>query len=117
MKVEKYLSSTSIVIASVFVLVKLQLDFVTYHTMRKVIVSLDGDFSPSIAAGEIKTVALYLIPVLISLILSIIGYKKRNSYRKVALGLNLLTLLYLIIPVGFLLALAQKNEQRNANKV
>jgi len=102
MKIGKYLSVISIFTAIVFVILKLQFDILSYETMKEVI--SNGDSSPKLVAGGIKIVLLYIIPVLISLILSIIGMKRKNNYRKAALILNIVTIIYLIIPVGLILS-------------
>ena len=90
--------------AFAFILLKLQFDFSTYQTMTEVMPTSDGDISPSIIAGGIKVMILYSIPVLTSLILSIVGFRNKNNYRKIALSLNILTIVYLVIPTGILLA-------------
>lgn len=103
MNIGEYLSVISIIVAVIFIILKVQFDLFTYKTMKEVMA--DGDVSPSLVAEEIRVVFLYLVPVLISLVLSIIGTKKKNSYRKLGLTLNILAILYLIVPVGILIAI------------
>ncbi|MBW1294977.1 hypothetical protein [Aquimarina litoralis] len=102
MKIGKYLSMISILIALVFVVLKIQFDVSTFHIMKEIMSK--GDSSPKLIAGGIKIVLLYVIPVLISLLLSIIGMKRKNAYRKIALTVNILTIIYLIIPVGLIMS-------------
>ena len=102
MKIGKYLSTISILIAIVFVVLKIQFDISTFETMKEIMSK--GDSSPRLVAGGIKIVIIYGIPVLISLILSIIGMKRKNKYRKAALTINILTIIYLIIPLGLIIA-------------
>ena len=83
MKIGKYLSVISIICAIVFVILKLQFDVLTFETMKELM--SNGDSSPKLVAGGIRTTLLYIFPVLFSLILSIIGMKRKNSFRKLAL--------------------------------
>lgn len=102
MKIGKYASSISAVIAIIIVILKVQFDLAMYNTINDIITN--GDASPKLFVGGIKVMLLYGIPTLMSLILSIIGLKKKNKYRKIALVLNILTILYLIIPVGLIVS-------------
>ena len=102
MKIGKYLSVISIIIAMVFVILKLQFDLLTYQTMNELM--SNGDSSPKLIAGGIRTTLLYVFPLLFSLILSIIGMKRKNSLRKLALTLNIITIIYLVIPVGLIMS-------------
>ncbi len=67
-----------------------------------------GDVSPSVVSGSfidlIIVVLVLLLGLLMPLVLSVQGYRKMNKYRKSALGLNIFTLLYLLVPLGALLA-------------
>jgi heme/copper-type cytochrome/quinol oxidase subunit 2 len=105
MKIGKYLSVISIIIALIVALFKLQFDIHSYETISEALSNADGDINPTVVAGGIKVLILYFIPVIISLILSFIGYKRKNKHYKLALGINVISILYLIIPVGIILGL------------
>ena len=62
-----------------------------------------GDISPSLVAGGVRSTLIYFgLPMIGSLILSIIGIKKRNRFRYLGLILNLIALLYVVVPTGIL---------------
>jgi len=105
MKFGKYLSVISIIIAFVIVLFKLQFDILSYKTINEALSNAKGDINPTVVAGGIKVLIIYIIPNLISLILSIIGYRRKNNYWRLALWINILTIVYLIIPIGIILGL------------
>ncbi len=99
MKIGKYWSIISIIIAVVLIAAKVQFDLSVYGIIKEAIEKY-GDVNPSIVAGGMKLV----IVCIVSLTFSIIGMRKQNDYRKLGLGLNIFTIIYLLIPVGFLLA-------------
>ena len=102
MKISKYLSIISLVIAVIIILLKINFDITFYVVISGVLE--DGDVSPAIVAGFIKVIIPCLLPSFIALILSIIGFRRRNGYRKAALWISISSFVYLLIPVGFLLA-------------
>ena len=104
MKIGQYWSLISIVITAVFFLLKVQFDFTTYYTMKETMANSGGDISPSLVAGSLKVVLLFIFPLILSLVLGIIGLRKKNNYRKIALSFNILTIIFLLIPAGILIA-------------
>ncbi len=104
MKFIKYLSITSIILALVIIFIKLQFDIESYRFMKEIITDSNGDISPTVGAGGLKILILLFIPMFISLVISIIGFKKKNIYKKASLILNIITMVYLIIPAGILLS-------------
>ncbi|MDG4716747.1 hypothetical protein [Winogradskyella marincola] len=104
MKIGKHLSLISILITSFFIIKKAFLDLETYRIITTELESGNGDMQPTLVAGGIKVALLYLIPMLISLILSIIGMKRKNRFYKIGLILNIITIVYLIIPLGLILS-------------
>ena len=99
MKIGKYWSIISIVIAVVFLVLKLRTDMSSYIATKEAMVEISNVY--------VKIVPLVIEPLLVGLIpltLSIIGMRKQNNYWQFALGLNIFTIIYLIIPVGLLLA-------------
>ncbi|GAA0188844.1 hypothetical protein GCM10009122_48200 [Fulvivirga kasyanovii] len=101
MRTGKHLSLISIVFSIIVVFVKLHWDISTYYAIQEALASTAGDISPAIFAGGFK-VLIFLALALISLVLSIIGMKKKNYCRKLALSINIFAVIYLIIPVGLL---------------
>lgn len=102
MKIGKYFSLISTIIAIVCVIHKLQLDIITYNTTLEVISVSEVDFASTFIPFVMD---IYFIITLISLVLSIIGFKKKNHFRKLALGLNILAVVYMIVPVGSLMSI------------
>ncbi|WP_299680808.1 hypothetical protein [uncultured Dokdonia sp.] len=107
MKITPYLSVISIIIALIVIYFKLQLDISFYDNLKKVYPNEHGDFTPSLVVIGIRTTLVFLIPILTSLIISIKGIKKRNRYRKLALTINILAIIYLIVPVGAIIMVVQ----------
>lgn len=105
MRIGKYLSIISIVIALVLIVLKSLTDLSFYNGLIKVFPDDQSDFSPSLVVIGIRHIILFSIPILISLVLSIVGLKKKNKYRKPALIINIFTIVYLIIPIGAILAI------------
>ncbi|KXX66890.1 hypothetical protein AVL50_30640 [Flammeovirga sp. SJP92] len=66
---------------------------------------MDSGISPSFVTGSFKVGLLFALPFLISLTFSVLGYMKRNKFRKWSMLLNVLTLIYLLIPFGFYLSM------------
>ena len=77
MKIGKYLSLISILIASIFIIKKAFFDLETYRIISAELESGNGDMQPTLVAGGIKVAILYLIPISISLILC-----NRNEKKK-----------------------------------
>ena len=102
MKIWNHLSLISIVIALCFLILKLTFDFKAYNTITTHL--QEGDMQPTLIAGRIKIILLFLIPLFISLIISFIGIKRRNKCRKLAVVINIVTIIYLLIPLGLLLS-------------
>lgn len=98
MKISNYLSLISLALAIVLIILKLQSDIRTYLAVSDLLA--ESDISPQIVANGIRNILFYLTPVLLSLVLSIMGMVRRNNYRTIALALNILTVIYHIIPVG-----------------
>ncbi|MGB0885817.1 MAG: hypothetical protein ACPGR5_05275, partial [Chitinophagales bacterium] len=63
--------------------------------MKEIITDGNGDISPTVGAGGLKILILLFIPMFISLVISIIGFKKKNIYKKASLILNIITMVYL----------------------
>ncbi len=104
MRIGKHLSLISVLIALFFIIKKAFFDLETYKLITSELESGNGDMQPSLVAGGIKVTLLYLIPMLISLILSIIGMKRKNRFDKIGLILNIITIIYLLIPLGLILS-------------
>ncbi|MGB0521779.1 MAG: hypothetical protein ACPGJS_02405 [Flammeovirgaceae bacterium] len=104
MKKGKYYTLSSIIISTILILLKLRLDYTSYHLLQPHLIS--GDISPSLVAGGLEIVIMYyLLPMLISIILSIVGIRKKNTYCYGGLALSIVGLIYLIIPMGILISL------------
>ncbi len=104
MKIGKYLSLISILIAIFFVIKKILFDLETYKIITAELESEIGDAQPTLVSGGIKVALLCLIPMLLSLILSIIGMKRKNKFGKIGLTLNIITIVYLLIPLGLIIS-------------
>jgi len=108
MKPIKYISTISLIIASVVIILKSFIDYRTFKLITDLQTTTKGDFSPSLFAGSIKiAVIVFALPILISLILSIIGFKYKNNYRLLALGLNVFAIVYIVVPIGLMIALVR----------
>ena len=104
MKVGKYLSIISIVIAIVIIILKLQIDISYYNGIVKVFPDAQGDFSPTLVVMGVSRLILFLAPIIISLILCVKGIKKKNRYKKLGLAINILAIIYVSIPVFAIIA-------------
>ncbi|HAA13851.1 MAG TPA: hypothetical protein DCE41_20035 [Cytophagales bacterium] len=102
---KKHLSLTALILACLFILFKLWLDVSLYQLMQKLITQEEGDISPQVLTGTALVLLPYLVAPLVILIVSIVGYRRQNRFRKPALWLSILGLLYGLVPVGMLLAL------------
>lgn len=102
MKIGKHLSFISILIASFFIVKKAFFDLEIYRILATELESGNGDMQPTLIAGGIKVAILYLIPISISLILSVIGMKRKNKFGKIGLSLNLIAIVYNLIPLSLI---------------
>ena len=100
----KYFSILSIIIALIIIGLKIEFDISSYYIIKDTIAQ-SGDMQPTLVAGGKTIILTYLIPLLISFIFSVIGFKKQNKYRRIGLILNILTVVYTIIPIGVILSL------------
>ncbi len=100
MKVGKHLSLISILVASIFIIKKAFFDIETYRILTTELESGNGDIQPTLVAGGIKVAILYLIPISISLILSVIGMRRKNKFGKSGVILNLIAIVYHLIPLS-----------------
>jgi hypothetical protein len=99
MKIGKHLSIISIVIALIIIILKLQIDISYYNGIVKVFPDAQGNFTRSLVFMGLGHLIIFLVPIIISLILCFKGIKKKNSYRKLGLAINILAIIYIIIPV------------------
>lgn len=106
MKVTNHFSLIAIIIALFFLTMKIKIDLDFYHFIKLEL--SDDDAQPILFASKIKSSLLYSFPMLIALAFSIIGLKRQNKFRIFALVLNIITMIYLIIPVGVILATQTK---------
>ena len=109
-KLGKHLSMLSIIIAVILVLLKIQSDLSFYNSLIEVFPDGQGDLSPSLVVIGMEYLFIFLLPILVSLTLAIIGMKRKNKHRKLALLINILTIVYLIIPVGVILAVIRSTH-------
>jgi len=108
MRLAKYLSTISLVITSVVIILKSFIDYRTFKLVTDLRPTTSGDISPSLFAGSIKiSVLVFVLPILISLVLSIIGFKYKNNHRLLALGLNVFAIVYIVVPIGLIIALVR----------
>ena len=104
MKITKHLSTISLVTAGVIILCKLSWDLRVYIELNQVLSKGNVGVSPSLVVDSLWSFLLCQSIVLASLIMSIIGFKKGNRLYRPALSINILTFIYTLIPIGFLLA-------------
>ncbi|MEM9340162.1 MAG: hypothetical protein AAGA66_15615 [Bacteroidota bacterium] len=69
-----------------------------YHAMMDVR-STTG-VAPVMLSGVTSGMMVYLVPAFASLLVSIIGFRRKNAYHKISLAFNTLTSIYTTIPVG-----------------
>jgi len=103
MKIGKNLSAISIMLAMFLIWLKSQWDYAIYMQLREILSGANGDISPTIVADSLGSLLIYLLLALLSLALSIVGFKRKNRLHKLAIVTNVLALIYLIIPLGLLL--------------
>lgn len=107
MKFKDKLSIFSGSIALFICLLKLLFDLQMNQSVKSMMSEPEGDFSITLVAGTSQVILTYILPIVISLTLSIIGFVKHNRFRKLSLGLNIFATIYLFIPVGLILATLQ----------
>lgn len=99
----KYFSIVSILIAQIIIILKIDIDFSSYYTIKDAMAQTQ-DLQPTFFSNQ-NIIITFLMLLVISLIFSVIGFKKQNKYRKSGLLLNILAIIYTIIPVGVMLSL------------
>lgn len=101
MLIKNHLSVISICLSLAVLIAKLYIDINIYQ-----LVSTACDLAPSVLSGGIKsTLSLLFLPILAALLSAGIGYYRKNRFRLVAIGLNLIAIIYTFLPLGMILAL------------
>jgi glucan phosphoethanolaminetransferase (alkaline phosphatase superfamily) len=106
MKILKHLSLVAVSIAVISIILKIQFDIQSYQVVSEVLTETNGDSCPTVLGGGMISTTLYLTLAILSLALSIIGYMKRNQFHKLALWLNILAILYILLPIGIIIGLS-----------
>jgi len=105
MKVKENLSLISIIVGVLLILCKLPSDIHSYQVITAELAKA-RDISPTISSGGIfASLFRYTVIGVTPLVISILGFRRKNNYRGFALALNLFNLFYLLLPVGLMLGL------------
>jgi len=97
----KEYSLVSIFITIVVLTYKTILEVISFKSLKEIFEQNRGDLSPTIVSSEL----FFLLPIiLISFMLSIKGYRRKNKFKVLALALSLTVIVYLWIPIGAILA-------------
>jgi len=101
---KKIYSIVSLFIAICFLILKIIDDIDVYDLFSKQ-VSPNMRLTPSIPSYDTYILMYYFVPMIISIILSLVGYKNKNQLRILSLLLNIIVTTYLFIPIGLMIAL------------
>ncbi|GEM_PF-4816743 len=114
---KKHLSLISILITVVILITKLKFDIVIIlHTVligfRNMFIIIANIFSNSKRELVDTSIDIFLnfyffLPMLLSFSISIIGARNKNRYYKIALLINILVLIYSMLPTKILLDMLQ----------
>lgn len=84
----------------VFILLKMKADIDIYQLYH----SLEGNnMSPSLLAGGLRINFYNVLLLLMSFVLCSLGFKFKNDFRILSLITNIVGIIYLLIPISFLL--------------
>lgn len=108
MKSIKPITLITILIPTVLFIIKLSADIEMCNWVNTLDLET-GDMQPSLVTGGIKTMVLSSAMVLLSLISSIIRFKREKEYAKPILILNVLVFIYALIPVGVIYLMMKLN--------
>jgi len=114
---KKHLSLISILITIVIFFIKLKFDIVIiFHTVligfRNIFIIITNIFSNSKRELVDTSIDIFLnfyffLPMLLSFSISVIGARNKNRYYKIALFINILVLIYSMLPTKILLDMLQ----------
>jgi len=97
---KNYLSLLSILIALVVIALKIELDLATYHAFQDT-TATQNTAQPAMLVGGLTFLPISLI--IVSLVLAVFGLEKNNKYRILAITINIITIFYLMVPIGMFL--------------
>lgn len=94
MKIGKNLSLVSILLMITLLVVKISYDIKIYNEFM-----LQKNANQGFASASYIIPKYYFFIITISIVISIIGYIKKNKFRKIGLSLNLISVIYLLFPI------------------
>lgn len=97
------LSLLAMVLSILLIAVKVYLDYNIYKEISEILEQTGGDISPSMVAGGIKVLIMLLLFPVITMILGVVGYRKKNAYRVWGVTLSAFALVYAFVPLGLIL--------------
>jgi hypothetical protein len=97
---KNYFSLLSILIALVVIALKIELDLATYHAFQDA-ATTQNTAHPAMVVGGLTFLPISL--VVVSLVLAVFGLEKNNKYRILAITINIITIFYLMVPIGMFL--------------